>query len=802
MKIPMSWLKTIVPVEKETRAFMDDMSRTGTVAETLTVTGTDITNVIVGKINKIEKHPNADKLLIVQADVGGGVMQIVTGADNLKAGDFVPVATDGAVLAGGKKIKRGKLRGEMSEGMLCSIDELGFTRHDFPEAPEDGIYVFLEPQTLGADARPILQMIDEIIEFDITSNRSDCNSIYGIAREAAAAYGKKLILPSIAVKAAAEKKAEDEITVTIKTPQTCPRYIARTVKNIKLGPSPQWMRRRLSSCGIRPINNIVDITNYVMLEYGQPLHAFDIDHVAGKHIEVRMARGGEKFVTLDGTIRVLDETMTVIADRDKALAIAGIMGGENSMVTEDARAILFESANFDATNIRLTSKKLGLRTEASGRYEKGLDPELSVTAVNRAMELVELLGCGEVTPFTADAYPTPRIAKRAAYRPSRVNALLGTNISAGDMENYLENIGIETRKKNSDEYEAVIPTFRPDIECEADIIEEVARFFGYDNIPATLSMKGAEQGGGKNRKQAALEHVHNVMRSLGYNEALTCAFESPKAFDRLLMPPDSPLRNAIKIINPIGDDFSLMRTTTLDAMLNSIAVNCSRRNEYARLFETAPVFLADALPLTDLPCEKLTLTFAAYDKKQMDFFDMKGDVEQLLEMLEIDGHRFESCSALPHMHPGRTAADPALGYFGELHPRAAANYQINARVYVAALDLENILARIISKKGCAEYKPLSKFPPAERDIALQVKREVTAMQVDDAIRQKGGQWLADVILFDVYEGRQIQEGFKSMAYSLSFRSAERTLTDDEINKKMSEILAHLAKTTGAVLRDK
>ena len=807
MNIPLSWLKTYVDINvsdvKSIRQFMEDMTMTGSTAETHTALGVEISNVVVGRIESITKHPDADKLVVTQIDVGQHRLQVVTGATNVNVGDYVPVATHGATLAGGLTIKKGKLRGEASEGMLCSIEELGYTKQDYPEAPEDGIYIFPTPQELGADVRPILELVDDVIEFELYSNRSDCQSVLGMAREVAATYGKPFSIPPITLKETGGDTASDFISVEIKNPELCPRYVARVVKNVKIQPSPQWMRRRLINAGMRPINNIVDITNYVMLEYGQPLHAFDIDHIADKKIIVRTAQAGEQFTTLDGVQRQLDDTMLVIADPKKAVALAGIMGGENSKVTGTASAVLFESANFDATNIRLSSKKLGMRTDASGKFEKGLDPNLPLVAINRAMELIEQLACGDVVPGVVDNYPSPRETKNVDYNPTSINKILGTNIPGNDMESLLALVGIQASQGK-----AVIPTFRPDITCEADIAEEIARLYGYNKIPVNKAQHNIT-GGGKSPYQRGEDLIKNTMASLGYFEAMTASLEGPKVFDKLNVPADSPLRNTVTINNPLGEDFSILRTLPLNGTLQGLAVNFNRRNDYAKLFELTKVYL----PLTgstsgELPVEKIYLTSTAYSRDNaMDFFGLKGEVEELFGTLGIKDFSMTPNTGIPWMHPGRTAnvqilisgEQTLMGYIGELHPEIVKSYEMGTRVYVAVLELEAMVNAINTN---VTYVPLPKFPGITRDIALQVKEEITAAEVEDAIRKKAGKLLVSLALFDIYQGKQVDEGYKSMAYKLSFRAADRTLTDEEVAKPMDAVIVHLQESLGIQLRDK
>ncbi len=798
MNVPMSWLKEYVSIDCDINEYVHKMTMTGTKVEGVENLGEVLNNIVVGKITKIEQHPNADKLVITQVDVGAqGVLQIVTGATNIKEGDYVPVALDGSTVHGGVVIKKGRLRGEESNGMMCSIQELGYDTHDYPEAPEHGIYVFPKEQEaqleLGADVRPILQLCDEVVEYEITSNRPDCYSVLGIAREASATFSKPLNFPMPTLKETSEGNIKEMIDIEILNAELCPRYIARVVKNVKIEPSPLWLRHRLTAAGLRPINNIVDITNYVMLELGQPMHAFDIDNVSNKKIIVRNAKDGETFKTLDGVERNLDSSMLVIADCDKALAIAGVMGGENSKVTENATGILFESACFNGVNIRHTSKKLGLRTDASGKYEKGLDPNLALLAVERAVQLVEMLGCGEVVKGHVDCYPNVRNSYTINYNPQKINELLGTQICESDMEHYLESLGIKAKNGV-----AKIPTFRYDIEGEADIAEEVARLYGYDKIEATLT-SGTPTIGKKSLTQQMEDMVKNYMLSVGFCEAMNYSFESPKVFDKLNVAKDSYLRHTVNIINPLGEDFSIMRTTTLNAMLNSLSTNFNRRNEEALLFEVAKVYLPKSLPLEALPNEPTMLTIAMYGKK--DFYDLKGIVEGLFEMLGLNNVSYVPEEKLTYMHPGRTATirlgGTELGMLGEVHPTVADNYSIGTKVYVATVCLDTIYANANLER---KYVSLPKYPSVERDLALLLKDEVTNEQIISSVKENGGKLLTGVVPFDVYKGKQIQEGYKSMAYRISFRSDERTLTEDEVSKLMKRIMKSLEENLGAELR--
>ncbi|MCL1997998.1 MAG: phenylalanine--tRNA ligase subunit beta [Turicibacter sp.] len=802
MKIPLSWLKSYVDVESDTRQFMEKMTMSGSATESLTVLGANLKNIVVGRIESIDRHPNADKLVICSVNIGDEILSIVTGADNMQVGDYVPVAVHGAVLADNTVIKRGKLRGEVSEGMLCSIEELGYTKEDFPEAPDDGIYVFEEPQPLGADVVPILQLAEEIVEFELYSNRPDCYSVIGLAREAAATYGEKgkkgekgknFIVPPITIKETGV--GNDSIKVKIENEQLCPRYVARIVKNVAVKPSPQWLRRRLSGAGLRPINNIVDITNYVMLEYGQPLHAFDIDGIADSTIIVRTAKNGENFTTLDGKNHILDDSMLVIADTEKALAIAGVMGGENSKVTGDASAVLFESANFDGTNVRLTAKKLGMRTDASAKFERGLDPNLALQAVNRAMELIEELECGEVMPLVVDEYPNPRLPLTVAYNTDNIAKLLGVNIP--NVEELLALLDIDAKNGL-----AKIPTFRPDITCEADICEEVARLYGYDKIPVNKAQHNV-MGGSKTADQTRKDRIKTILSALGYCEALTSAFEGPRVLSKLNIKNSD---DAVVIVNPLGEEFSLLRTTPLNGILQSLSINYSRRNPYAKLFELTKVYKssksASSPNSPKLPNEPIFVTLCGYNTgKKMDFFDLKGDIEEFLAVLGITNFEFSPISELPFMHPGRSASlaidDVQVGFFGELHPKTAKAYEIETYVYIAAIELAPLL-----RKKAATYVPIHKFPSMERDIALHVKNEINAATIERAIKEKGGSLLTNLRLFDLYQGKQIEEGYKSMAYTLTFRHPDRTLEEKEIAPLIDAILLHLDKMLGVKLRDR
>ena len=630
MLTPISWLKDYTNIECDINTFVDEMTMSGSKVEGYEVQGKEITNVVVGKILTIDRHPDADKLVVTSVEVGQDKpIQIVTGANNIKVGDFVPVALVGATLAEGLKIKKGKLRGIESNGMMCSVEELGLSREDYPEAPEHGIYIFDKEYTLGSDVKPIFGIDDVVVEYEITSNRPDCFSVIGIAREVAATFNQPFRYPDIKFDEISGD-AKDYITVNIKDEKLCPRYVAKIVKNIKIQQSPKWLKKRLIACGIRPINNIVDITNYILLEMGQPMHAFDYDKLVGKEINVRLAENGETIETLDGEVRTLDNSTLVIADKEKPVAIAGIMGGEATKVTDDTKILLFESANFDGTNIRLSSKKLGLRSDSSAKFEKNLDPNNATDAINRACQLITELGAGDVVEGMVDIYPNERKSKTIPFLPDEINRLLGLDIEQEEMVKYLKRVECIVDLQNNT---VLIPTFRPDIECMNDLAEEVARLYGYNNIPITLP-SGTPTVGKKNFKQLVEDIAKNTVEQYGFNEAMTYSFESPKVFDKLLIEKENELRKAIIISNPLGEDFSVMRTTTINGMLNSLSTNYNRRNKNVKLYELSNVYLPNALPLKELPDERVQLTLGMYGCG--DFYDIKGVVETLFENFGID----------------------------------------------------------------------------------------------------------------------------------------------------------------------
>ena len=776
--------------------YTDAMTLSGTKVEGFEKLDADLDKIIIGQITKIERHPDADKLIICQVNLGNESVQIVTGAPNVKEGDKVPVVLDGGRVAGGHdgkktpggiKIKKGKLRGVESCGMMCSIEELGSSREMYPEAPELGIYIFPEDAVVGENAVKALGLDDVVFEYEITSNRVDCYGVLGIAREAAATFNKKFCPPEVKV-TGNEEKASDYIKVTVEDPKLCPRYCARVVKNVKIGPSPKWMQRCLASNGIRPINNLVDITNYVMEEYGQPMHAYDLDTIEGREIVVRRAEKGEKFVTLDGQERTMDDSVLMICDGKKPVGIAGIMGGENSMITDNVHTVLFEAACFNGTNIRLSSKKIGLRTDASGKFEKGLDPNNAEAAINRACQLMEELGAGEVVGGIVDVCNETREPSRVKFEPERINALLGTSLTKEEMLDYLARVELTYDEATN---EIVAPTFRQDIHCMADVAEEVARFFGYDKIPTTLPTGEATTG-----KMPFKLRIENVARDIaeycGFSEGMTYSFESPKVFDKLRIPQDDVLRKVITISNPLGEDYSIMRTSTLNGMLTSLATNYNRRNKDVRLYEMGNIYLPKALPLTELPDERTQFTLGMYGNG--DFFDMKGVCEEFFEKIGMKKKmQYDPESGKPYLHPGRQAnmiyEGTVVGYLGEVHPLVADAYGIGDRAYIAVIDILTVLEFASFNH---KFTGIAKYPAVTRDLSMVVPKNVLAGDIEAVIAQRGGKILESYQLFDIYEGSQIKSGYKSMAYSVVFRAHDKTLEESEITAAMKKILNGLS----------
>lgn len=804
MNTSLSWVKAYVPdLDVTEQEYTDAMTLSGTKVEGYEKLDADLDKIVVGQIKKIERHPDADKLVICQVDIGTETIQIVTGAPNVEEGQKVPVVLDGGRVAGGHdgskteggiEIKKGKLRGVESFGMMCSIEELGSTRDMYPEAPENGIYIFEDDVEVGADAVEVLGLHDAVFEYEITSNRVDCFSVIGIAREAAATFRKEFH-PPVVTETGNNEDVNDYIKVTVENKDLCPRYCARVVKNIKIGPSPKWMQRRLASVGIRPINNLVDITNYVMEEYGQPMHAYDLDTIAKSEIIVRNAQEGETFVTLDGQERHLDQDVLMICDGEKSIGIAGIMGGENSMITDDVKTMLFEAACFDGTNIRKSSKRVGLRTDASGKFEKGLDPNNAKAAIDRACQLVEEMGAGEVVGGTVDVYSKVKEPVRVAFDPEAINTLLGTDIPKEEMLSYFEKIGLAYDEATG---EIIAPTYRHDIFRMADLAEEVARFYGYDNIPTTLP-KG-ESTTGKLSYKLRIEGVaRDIAEFCGFSQGMTYSFESPKVFDKLLLAEDAPERKAIQILNPLGEDYSIMRTISLNGMLTSLATNYNRRNKDVRLYELGNIYLPQSLPLTELPEERMQFTLGMYGEG--DFFTMKGVVEEFLEKVGMrKKETYDPNAGKPFLHPGRQANiiydGTVIGYLGEIHPLVAETYGIGGRAYVAVIDMPEIVSRATFDR---KYEGIAKFPAVTRDISMVVPKEILAGQIEEMIEQRGGSILESYKLFDLYEGAQIKEGYKSVAYSIVFRAKDRTLEEADVAKAMKKILNGL-ESMGIELR--
>lgn len=806
MNTALSWIKEYVPdLEVSAQEYTDAMTLSGTKVEGYKCLDKNLEKIVVGQIIKIERHPDADKLIVCQVNIGESSIQIVTGAPNVKEGDKIPVVLEGGKVAGGHdggplpgegiKIKKGKLRGIESYGMMCSIEELGSTREMYPDAPESGIYILSEDAVVGADAVEVLGLRDVVFEYEVTSNRVDCYSVMGIAREAAATFGKKFAAP-VVTETGNREDIHDFLKVKVENSELCSRYCARMVKNIKLAPSPEWMQRRLAASGIRPINNLVDITNYVMEEYGQPMHSYDYDLIGGQELIVACAKDGDVFQTLDGQEHRLNSSVLMINDGEKEVGIAGIMGGEKSKITDEVKTMVFEAACFDGTNIRLSSKKVGLRTDASGKFEKGLDPNNAGAAMDRACQLVEMLGAGKVVGGMIDIYPVKKKERRIPFDAVQINKLLGTDISEPDMLGYFEKIDLSYDTENK---EVVIPTFRQDLERPADLAEEVARFYGYDNIPTTLP-SGEATTGGLSYKLRVEQVAREIAQFSGFSQSMTYSFESPKVFDKLMLPHDSVFRQAVEIINPLGEDFSVMRTTPLNGMLSALSTNYNRRNKDVRLYELANVYLPKQLPVTELPDERMQFILGFYGEG--DFFTMKGVVEEFFNKVGMQkkphykpphagegsvSHGVQAGKAF--LHPGRQASvvydSVTIGYLGEVHPNVADNYKIGEKAYLAVLDMPSVMPFTTFDR---KYEGLAKYPAMTRDISMVVPKTVLVGQIENVIEKRGGKIVESYQLFDIYEGAQILAGFKSVAYSITFRAKDRTLEDKEVNAVMEKIL--------------
>lgn len=801
MNTALSWIKAYVPELNCTdQEYCDAMTLSGTKVEGYERLDKNLEKIVVGQIDKIEKHPDADKLIVCQVNIGTETVQIVTGAPNVKEGDKVPVVLDGGKVAGGHDggpmpedgivIKAGKLRGVPSNGMMCSIEELGSSRDMYPEAPEYGIYIFPEDEEVGADAIEVLGLHDTVFEYEITSNRVDCYSVIGVAREAAATFGKEFKAPVVAVNGNSED-VNDYIKVRVDDPDLCTRYCARVVKNIKIAPSPKWMQRRLAASGIRPINNLVDITNYVMEEYGQPMHAFDLDTVAGRQIIVRRAKDGDEFQTLDGQMRKMDSDVLMICDAEKEIGIAGIMGGENSKITDNVKTVLFEAAVFNGPNIRKSAKRVGLRTDASGKFEKGLDERNAEAAINRACQLIEELECGEVVGGMVDVKEPLKPLVILPFEPEKYNALLGTDIPKEDMLEMFGRLGITVIANSCGDICLEIPSFRQDLVGSADIAEEVARFYGYDKIPTTLP-SGEATTGKLSYKLRIEQKARDIAEYCGFSQGMCYSFESPKVFDKLLIPADDELRKTVTISNPLGEDFSIMRTISLNGMLTSLATNYNRRNKDVKLYELGNIYLPKSVPVTELPDERMQFTLGFYGEG--DFFTMKGVIEEFLDCIGMKKTpEYDPKAGKSFLHPGRQAnivyEGTVIGYLGEVHPEVCDNYDLGTRAYVAVLDMPVVEGFTTFDR---KYVGIAKFPAVKRDISMVVPKEILVGQIEAVIRQRSGKILENLELFDVYEGDQIKEGFKSVAYSITFRADDRTLEENDITAVMKKILNGLS----------
>ena len=802
MNTPISWLKAYVPdLDVTAEEFVDAITLSGSHVEGYERKDKNLEKIVVGKILTMEKHPDADKLVVCQVDIGAEEpVQIVTGAKNVKVGDVIPVVLDGGKVAAahgddntypdGIKIKKGKLRGVLSNGMMCGIEELGSSRDFYPEAPEDGVYVFPETADVkpGDDAVKALGLDDVVVEYEITSNRVDCFSIIGMAREAAATFDKPFY-PPVVKETGNDEDVNDYIKVEVQDTDLCPRYTARVVKNLKIGPSPKWMQERLASQGIRSINNLVDITNYVMEEYGQPMHAYDLSTIAGNKIVVRRAKDGDKFTTLDGQERTLDNNVLMICDGEKEIGIAGIMGGENSMVTDEISTLLFEAACFDGTNIRLSSRRLNLATDAAFKFTKGLDPNLALEAMNRACQLIEEMGAGEVVGGVVDVYPDPVMPKVLPFEPDKMNALLGTDVKPEEMLYYFDRLGLTYDKEANT---LTVPTFRQDLNCMADLAEEVARFYGYDKIPVSLP-KGEATVGKLPYNQRIEAICRDILEGNGFSGGMCYSFESPKVFDKLLLPADSAYRKTVTISNPLGEDFSIMRTISLNGMLTSLATNANRKNKVAKLYEFGNVYLPKSLPLTELPEERMKLTIGMYGDG--DFFDLKGVLEELTDKLGLKGQcTYVPTTEYPFLHPGRQAkivkGDELIGVIGQVHPEVCDNYNFKAEAYVAIIDMPTLVEL---SSFDVKYEGIAKFPGSTRDLSLVMDKSIFVGQIEEVIKKCGGRLLESYKLFDVYEGEQIAKGKKSVAYTMTFRAKDRTLETAEVDKIIDKILKELSK---------
>lgn len=798
MLVPIEWLKEYTDIKVGIEEFCERMIMSGSNIETVEHFGEGVENIVVGRIVDIEKHPDADKLLVTQIDIGEeDLVQIITGADNIFEGAYVPVILHGGKLPDGRVIKKGKLRGLESNGMLCSLEELGFEDKVIPVPLRDGIWILDKEYPLGMDITEAVNLQNAVVEFEITPNRPDCLSMIGMAREAAATFGGKLNYPDTACREEAGK-AKDYIDIEIKKPELCRRYVGRVVTDVKITPSPLWMQKRLMFAGMRPINNIVDITNYVMLEYGQPIHAFDIRDIADSKIIVDTAAEGELFTTLDGTERKLSSSMLMIKDGQRSVAIGGVMGGLNSEIKEDTKTILIECANFNGDSVRSTSKKLALRTEASSRFEKGIDPNLCETAADRVCRLIELLRAGTVTKGAVDVYPTKPEAYSVTVRVDRVNAVLGIDLTGKEMEDILESLEMSVSRLGNN-MKVTPPSVRLDLQEEIDFIEEIARIYGYDRMPVTLPKGNTEAG--KSRERSLKDLTRDIMIGLGASEIQTYSFVSPKGVDNVRIDEDSWERNFVRLINPLGEENSVMRTILTPNMMEVLGRNYSRNIAAVKAFEIGNTFFKSLIDEEELPDERDSMAIGCYGEGE-NFFTLKGMLEELFTILGIYGTSYVPESDYGVYHPGRCARimyqDTELGILGEVHPDVAEKYGIGTKCYCCELAFDQVMKHADTMRY---YKPLPKYPAISRDIALLVKEEIFVAEIESVIREIGGKLLEKVALFDVYRGKQVQEGKKSVAFNLTYRAADRTLTDEEVVKVHQKVLEALKERLDAVLRD-
>lgn len=808
MQTSIKWLKDYVQFEQSPEQIADMLTMAGVPVENVVTLGEGIEKVVTGKIMEITKHPNADKLVICQLNVGGEEnIQIVTGAQNVRVGQTVPVCLVGAKLPSGITIKKGKLRGELSLGMLCSATELNLDLSMLSAEQKEGIYILPEGTPLGQDIKEVLGLNDSILEFELTANRADCFCVLGLAREVGVLTGNKVTRPILNLTESDEKAAEIA-KVTIEEPSLCPRFTARVIRNVKIGPSPEWMKQRLQDAGIRSINNVVDITNFVMLEMGQPMHAYDYDLISGHHLHVRRALEGEVLTTLDDVKRTLTNEMIVIADDVKAVGVAGVMGGLATEVTEATSTVFLEAAAFNSASVRRTGRKLGLRSEASGRFERGVDVAAITAALDRAAALMAELCGGTVTEGIIDEYPGFTLPTQITVEAEAIRRHIGAPIPTQTMVDILTRLEFAVTEEN-DKLSVVVPSWRGDCTVMADLAEEVARVYGFDNIPVKMP-ESAMASGGQSYQQTIADRITAILAGCGMNEAMSFAFSHPQAFDKLNIEADSVLRNAIPIMNPITEEFPILRTTLLGNMLDMVSRNISRKNEDLKLFEIGSVFLPKALPLTELPTEKTEICGVLYGKRNptlwnqtkdmVDFYDAKGTVERILAGIGISAYTM-AAGEHPSLHPGKTAVitagDKVIGHVGEVHPKVLAAYSIPKAAYVFYLSLE-VLAELSSL--IPKYQSLPKYPAVTRDLAFVVSTDVTSEAMKKVILANGGQYLRSAEVFDVYMGSQLGEGKKSVAYSLFFQSAEKTLTDAELEEPYQKILAALSEKCGAEIR--